>query len=361
MDANERRTRASAAAAEWWLRLQSDSISRAEKTEYIVWLCESAVHVAEMLRIAQVHNALEQFDRWARIRTDGGDDEKILKFSGDPSVPPLGAPPLSKQRAILPAGSAGALRRTRALKWAGALVASCLLALAATSPRWIGQTIETDRGERREVALEDGSVLQVDPETKLRVKLDRDSRNIILEQGRALFRVAKDPKRPFTVRANDTIVRAVGTAFAVDRQHHGITVTVAEGKVAIIEDERNVLADANRGAIAHPVSELTANEQITVTRSNTIEPVRKVDSGRELAWTQGRLIFDNDTIGAATEQFNRYNRIRLRVADSTLANRRVSGIFNASDPESFIAFVQTVTHIRIDRDNKQEITIAARE
>src|SRR5688572_20150521 len=107
MDASERRTRASADAAEWWLRLQSSDISRVEKEEYVTWLRESAVHVAEMLRIARVHNALERFDRWAHISTDGAHDEKILEFPNHPSNPSLHASPLPKERAIRPAGSEG--------------------------------------------------------------------------------------------------------------------------------------------------------------------------------------------------------------------------------------------------------------
>lgn len=71
------------------------------------------------------------------------------------------------------------------------------------------------------MALGDGSVLQVDPETTLAVHVDEDRQQVTLERGRALFRAAKDPKRPFTVRADGTIVRAIGTTFAVERRGAG--------------------------------------------------------------------------------------------------------------------------------------------
>src|SRR5688572_27841301 len=107
MDASERRTRASADAAEWWLRLQSNDLGRAEREQYVTWLRESALHVAEMLRIARVHNALERFDRWTNIRTDGATDEKILEFPGDPSEPSPNIAALPKEWATLPAWSEG--------------------------------------------------------------------------------------------------------------------------------------------------------------------------------------------------------------------------------------------------------------
>src|SRR5882724_3991792 len=70
MDANSRRARAVAEAAEWWLRIESGELSREEREQFVDWLRESAVHVAEMLRMAEVHGALERFHDWVRIPTD---------------------------------------------------------------------------------------------------------------------------------------------------------------------------------------------------------------------------------------------------------------------------------------------------
>ncbi|MDB6156511.1 MAG: hypothetical protein JWO04_217, partial [Gammaproteobacteria bacterium] len=63
MDASDRRKRVAAEAAEWWVVLEGE-VSRTQREQYVDWLRESAMHVAEMLRIAQVHGALEQFEQW---------------------------------------------------------------------------------------------------------------------------------------------------------------------------------------------------------------------------------------------------------------------------------------------------------
>jgi transmembrane sensor len=89
--------------------------------------------------------------------------------------------------------------------------------------------------------------------------------------------------------------------------------------------------------------------------------LRHVDSERELAWARGRLVFDNATVAFAVEEFNRYNRVQLHVADGTLASRPVSAVFDASDPESFVAFIQTVASVNVIRTDAVDITIAVRK
>src|SRR5437762_12773009 len=74
MDASDRRRRAAAEAAEWWVLLQGE-VSRGERERYVDWLRESSVHVAEMLRVAQVHGALAQFERWSELPIGGSGDE----------------------------------------------------------------------------------------------------------------------------------------------------------------------------------------------------------------------------------------------------------------------------------------------
>ncbi len=253
---------------------------------------------------------------------------------------------------------------------------------------WFGafygtRLVETGQGERRELALSDGSVVQIDPETQLRIKFDSQLRQIDLQRGRARFRVAKNPKRPFLVRADGTLVRAVGTEFGVEHRSRGIVVTVAEGRVAVLAHESEpfpfvgmpparVLTDAPQSAPpaagsataakararAVPVVLVSTGQQVTVPRNGSAGEVREVNAARELSWAEGRLSFENDSVAAVVDEFNRYNNLQIRIADATLGRRTMSGVFNASDPESFIAFVQSMTSVTVVR-NGREITIAS--
>jgi len=376
MDASDRRKRAAEEAAEWLMLLQGE-IPRSERERYVDWLRESSLHVAEMLRVTQVHDALERFQAWG----EGSDSARKEERS---TVVPLKVTS-SPERS----------RGTRAAKrtaWTWIAIAAGTLAASAVIwwPIVSGQVIQTDRGERREVALADGSFVQIDPETRLRVAFEPAARRVFLERGRALFRVAKNPKRPFLVQAEQTTVRAVGTAFAVERGSESVIVTVAEGRVGVYPSARSVASDSGASLVpkpeathtlaaqpsqapAHPAGSamppalahgglsdadlasapeifLDANEQVTIAVSGSAASVRDINSERELAWAEGRLVFEDSPLAGAVAQFNRYNRIQLSILDP-------SGVFSAADPESFVAFIQSVTAVRVMRDEAAGIRI----
>lgn len=348
MDTSDRRLRASEEAAAWWVRFRAGELERAEREEFVDWLRESAVHVAEMLRIAKVNDSLDQFQGWLQINTDGpqDEDENIVELPVPRKPVPSPGPPPSYRR----------------FRWRGVIAASSAVLVLGAIGLFLNlraQVIQTDRGERREVALADGSVLEVDPETRLRVAFEEHTRQVFLERGRALFKVARNPERPFLVQADGTTVRAVGTEFGVDHREQGIIVTVAEGKVGVSVKEALPPALPSPSEIPPPPPAkevlLIAGQQVRMPSSGRVESVRKVDSERELAWAKGQLVFDNETVAAAVDEFNRYNRIQLRVADDALGKRTVSAVFDASDPESFIAFLQTEVSVQVTRSNGEII------
>jgi transmembrane sensor len=357
MDANERRARATHEATQWWNRLgieRPSEISRADRELFTQWLRESPLHVAELLRIAHVHDALERFKLWHEIEVgDAGEQLNVIRLREEPH----GQAPSDDSR---PAEETGQVPpRSRVARWAIA-ASICFVALMAG---WFvlgarGQVIGTELAERRQVMLDDGTVVQLEPETRLRVRLEDRNRYVALEHGRALFRVAKDVHRPFWVSTDHTSVRAVGTAFGVESGERGVIVTVAEGKVAVgpskgrfpwragkndsIASRPDNRSSGAGAAIQAPAAEifLTAGQQLTVQSSGAAERVRTVDTARALAWAQGQLVFENETLADVVAEFNRYNRTQLRISDPRLATRRVSGVFEATDMETLLAFIR---------------------
>ena len=123
-------------------------------------------------------------------------------------------------------------------------------------------------------------------------------------------------------------MRATGTRFAVDRREHDVIVTVEEGTVLVSDGK------GRSGAVS-----LTAAEQLKI--SGAWPPVaRHVDAARELAWSNRRLVFENDTVAAAAEEFNRRNRVQL-IVDPALGSAQVRGVFHADDPASFVDSLAT--------------------
>jgi ferric-dicitrate binding protein FerR (iron transport regulator) len=431
MDASDRKKRAAAEAADWFSRLQAGGMEHSEREVFVEWLRESHLHIAEMLRIAQIHGSLERFDRWSLVSTGTKTSaDEVAQVSLLPNA--VGHSTQTPQPARTAPVTAPKTKLGASLM---ALTAMVLLVVGTlyVVPRLRGQIIETDRGERREVALADGSVLLIDPQTRLRVQYADAVRQVFLARGRAVFRVAKNSTRPFLVQVGDTTIQAVGTAFGVEQRAQGIVVTVAEGKVSVSApinrpplasrrelhqrslpaissrseessrplkraDESNPgtvngtgsavggisqgqrfagsdFAADRRGstAAASSISSrelsrapersdagqvfLTANQQLMVRAGGFVEPMRQVDSARALAWADGRLIFQNDEVGQAVAEFNRYSHVQMTVTDPVLARKPVSGVFNAAEPETFIAFLQSVTSVEIIRNADGSITI----
>jgi len=349
MDVNERRERAQAEAARWLTIFDTRSAreaSRVDREDFTEWLQESPLHVAEMLRASRVDEMLAHFRHWDTIPI-----EKCA--TADDTV------------VSLTPSSTRIHRRSRPLQLAWGLAAAVVLAvtIGVFYANLQTQLIATDRAERREISLNDGSVVELDPQTKIRVKFEAHARYVTLLRGRALFRIAKDIQRPFFVKSADAMVQAIGTAFGVEQLSGGVLVTVSEGKVAIwsaagsVEDATRDSPSPGSDHASTPTVYMTADHQVTLYTSGEVTAVKDVDASRALAWAEGRLIFESTPLSEVVAQFNRYNRIQLQVSSPELENRAVSGVFQSSDPETLLAFIQAGARVTITRVADHHILI----
>jgi len=325
------------------LRLQDPNVSRPERAEYVRWLRESPLHVAEMLRASHVHGELTDFPYWNEIAPpdESSTGAAVLELSG------ARGPPTRRSRPV---------RRLRLWSFLGALAAGiAILGIAlAYFEDFRYRTIDTETGERRTVTLADSSVVLVSPQTTLRVHFSNNERHVTLARGYALFRVTKDPAKPFVVETSRTHVRAIGTAFGVGHRDDSVIVTVEEGRVAVAQAETSSFVSR-----ASPPAEISvaADQQLIVSKVGSMGQVRKVDSRRELAWADGHFVFDHDPVAEVVRKFNRFNRVQIKVLDPQLATRPVSAVFNVSDPEAFVVFLESVANIRVARPARNMIVI----
>src|SRR5690606_15701139 len=94
-------------------------------------------------------------------------------------------------------------------------------------------TYSTGIGQRSTVTLQDGSIVELNAQTRIKVAFGAERRSVQLLDGQAIFRVAKDASRPFVVHAGDREIIALGTAFDVRLDPSAMRVTLLEGKVAV--------------------------------------------------------------------------------------------------------------------------------
>jgi len=196
----------------------------------------------------------------------------------------------------------------------------------------------TEVGEIRQVPLADGSSAAINTNSRLAVVYAPARRTVRLESGEAFFQVARDPARPFMVEAGRVRAMAIGTAFSVRRRDDGADVMVTEGVVEAWADG----AEGNR-------VRLTAGQRAFIANNAAIVEPPPVPSGvdRALAWRSGQIDLAGETLRHATDEFNRYNRRQIVIADPRLAGERFYGIFRTDDPEGFALAVHGSLHVPV--------------
>lgn len=199
----------------------------------------------------------------------------------------------------------------------------------------VEQVFATAIGKRKQINLADGTRIELNTDTTVRVILGADVRRVILIRGEALFEIARDPTRPFDVAAGDLVVRAVGTSFGVrfDNVAAPVNVYVTEGAVQVTRQE------PERAAERVPLAAGFA-AQFARDGSNTPRPER-YEPEPVLAWLDGNIRLSRRPLDEAVAEFNRYNTRRIVLDGQRPANLPVSGLFRTDDPESFIAVLAT--------------------
>jgi transmembrane sensor len=177
-------------------------------------------------------------------------------------------------------------------------------------------------------------------DTEVTVQLTKLQRDIRLIRGEALFEVAHDKARPFVVAANDTLVRAVGTAFAVRLESTQLDVTVTDGVVEVASPAKMAGSDPGTPPALHSETRrVAANERIVIARAGAreVQSIAPAEASRQLAWREGQVSFDGESLATAVAEINRHNRRQIVIDNPALAAMPVVGVFRATDLEGFSA------------------------
>lgn len=302
-----------ATAADWAARIDRGPLTADEERALTLWMDSETRNRGAFMRMRAI--ALHT-ERAQALGPNFVPDNFIAR-----SVEAL---PGSAQR------GAPALRRrvSRMRLWVAAAAACAGVAIALQLMHG-GVDYDTRQGEVRVVSLDDGSVMTLNTASRVEVSFEKDIRRVRLIEGEALFDVAKDKARPFVVAAGDTSVRAIGTSFTVQRlAGQPIQILVREG---LVEVRQPSLATPMR-VPANMRAEMPANPRDTAPKPMAMRP----DAiNRELAWRDGRIVFEAETLDRAAVAFARYSQTRIVIDDPVVARKEITGLFTANDPVSF--------------------------
>lgn len=197
---------------------------------------------------------------------------------------------------------------------------------------------QTTVGKQLSATLPDGSVVTLNTDTSLAVEFSATRRLVILKKGEAIFRVARNPSRPFQVQVGSRLVQALGTVFNVMYgTENDLRVTVSEGAVKVLDPGPSVPQSSRRAAPAHPELLVRAGEQAIIgVAGQQIRHMAVAQIEANDAWQRGVLVYQGDTLDAVIADMSRYTTVRFSISDPSIRSRRVGGVFRAGDVDGLL-------------------------
>lgn len=205
----------------------------------------------------------------------------------------------------------------------------------------------SEEGYRR-LALEDGSVVEMNAHSELRIAYVPAERRVELVRGEASFAVAKNKARPFLVTAGAVTVRAVGTAFNVRLAPSAVEVLVTEGRVKI-EPKHPAKVPVVEAPLVGAGEKIVIASQPEKIEKPVVTRVTQDSIQRELGWQTDWIRFDATPLAQAVAAFNLRNPVRLELADPRLGELKVDGGFRAENVDAFVHLLELNGGVVADR------------
>ncbi|HTO42183.1 MAG TPA: FecR domain-containing protein [Rhizomicrobium sp.] len=303
-------------AAEWFQRRQFWAWSTEDQQKLDAWLAQSLAHSVAFWRLEA---GFKGTDRLTALRLPRFGDVKT-------------APARSWSHLLFRAVAAAVLL--------GVLGTGAVFALRSADPAPIELVYATDIGGSKQIKLADGSSIELNTNTQVRVAISAAQRLITLERGEAYFQVAHDKARPFVVIAGNRRITDLGTKFVVRRGAEHLEIAVTQGRVRL---------EASDDARAFAPVELIEGEVVIANDKQILvktKPEKKL--AQDLSWRHGVLIFDHTTLGHAAREFNRYNAAKLIVEDPHVASLTIDGTFRSNNVEMFAHAAKDLLGLKIE-------------
>ncbi|HSZ11800.1 MAG TPA: FecR domain-containing protein [Rhizomicrobium sp.] len=296
-------------ASQWLERRERGNWNDSDEEEFVSWLAASPAHVVAYMRVEDIWN------RANRLRALNHPEHNAASAPG--------------RRALF--------ARTAAM-FVAIILAGVGGILYMRAPRDAIYT--TAIGQHRNVQLADGSRVELNTDTILRLGIQGRTRVATLEKGEAYFDIKHDSKRAFIVRVGGNRVVDLGTQFSIRRDSGRIRVAVFEGRARFDLGETGALS---RSTVLVP-------GDVAIAKSGTVDVARVSPQilGDGIAWRRGELVFHFTSLANAATEFNRYNRKKLSVQGSEIARMQIGGTFELHDVAGFGRQVSRLLGIRAD-------------
>ncbi len=305
------------AASEWLVKRQdSGEWSEQDEAKLSVWLAQSPAHAIAYWRLEDLWGRADRLSALRRAMPEAAAARSWL---------------VSRMTAVL---------ALIVIVFGGASVAAFFIAPQS-------QAYQTALGGHRIVVLKDGSQIELNTDTTIRVVERGSERNVWLDRGEAYFSVKHDEARPFVVYAGLQRITDLGTKFVVRRESQKLKVAVVEGYVRL---------SASDGASHQKAAILRAGE-IALAIAGRLSVTNQSDNmlNEELGWRRGVLTFHHERLADAVAEFNRYNTQKLAVVDSSVGRLQIGGTFPIANVKEFADSAKEILGLNIIRRGNEVV------
>lgn len=325
-----------------WIALRDAGFTAEQQDAFFAWLAADPRHAEICSELQTLFRQMDVMVEWR----------------------PLHAPEPNPDLLLTPSA-----RRAGAKPWGWMLAAAAALVLglwiwpAPEEPRRAASVTRVPASEpalsyERHV-LEDGSVMELNRGAQVTLQFDRAQRVLQLVAGEAYFTVAKDPSRPFIVRAGGGEVTAVGTAFNVSLSNAHLEVFVTEGRIRLEPPKHERLPAAADVRTAHL---LEAGQGVLVpvhgpAGALVIAPYSAERVAQKLSWKDELVEFTGTPLSDVILEFNRRNHTQLVIGDPELSGRQITGALRPSNLDGFVELLQVTQEIEAERFGTSKIVL----
>ena len=227
-------------------------------------------------------------------------------------------------------------------------------------------------GEKKSLALDDGSVVTLNTGSQVLVGVTDTVRRVVMDRGEAYFEVARDPIRPFTVEVGGQSITAHGTEFNLRRLDNGFMVALMEGRLALHRqggepplDPPWVDAKGDPGGVEQTIGEGLGLRAGTVVHFNAYTQTMRArhEPGLEQRqhWRQGRLSFRDQPMSAVVAELSRYSEKPIRIHDAHIGDTRVFATLQLDSIDGALATLENALPIRVVPKVSEIVIMAAHE
>ncbi|SQF95928.1 regulatory protein [Paucimonas lemoignei] len=226
----------------------------------------------------------------------------------------------------------GALKRLRA-HWLP-LSTAAILVLGVFTFSNLGLRMQADHltvvGERQRLQLADGSKVLLNTNSAFSSDITAEKKVARLLQGEAFFEVSASQGQPLEVLAGSVSMRARSGDFAVRYQDGVAQIQVKNGALAVRSPQDSAEVKLDSGDSIRVGPEGFSHRE-------------KLDQATDLAWVDGRLVFDNCPMSEVLAELRRYYPGWIVNTNSRLEGVAVTGNYRLDNPLDVIRSLAQIT------------------